>query len=243
MAARRKVKPGAVTGTALIRRLQRQASETISDVLDVMGLPHQVLAAEIRPIPPVRTVAGPAFCVRGRPVTPDTPTPAGTQFEVDRQLKPGMVVVMATGGHTASAVAGGNVAASYKKRGCAGMVLHGAVRDAAEIRSFLPVFATHVTPKRPGGRFSVVAHGEPIELPGQGPEPVIVHPGDLILADADGVVVVPQAIALDVVEAAEKLVKLEAEVLADIRRGTDREAALKAHDRYGHIRKIVPSSP
>lgn len=238
---RRKTTP-AITGAALIRRLQRQASETISDVLDVMGLPNQVLTAAIRPIPPVKTIAGPAFCVRGRAVTPDNPAPAGTQFEVDRQLKPGMVVVMATGGHTSSAVAGGNVAASYRKRGCAGLVLQGAIRDAAEIRSFLPVFCTHVTPKRPGGRFSVVAYGEPIELPGQGPEPVIVHPGDLIVADADGAVVIPQTVALEVVEAAEKLVKMEARVLADIKRGKDREAALKAHDRYGHIRRLVPPS-
>lgn len=232
----------AVTGTALIRRLQRQASETISDVLDVMGLPNQVLTAAIRPIPPVRTVAGPAFCVRGRAVTPDQPAPAGTQFEADRRLKPGCIVVMATGGHTASAVAGGNVAASYRQRGCAGIVAHGPVRDAAEIRSFLPTFCTAVTPRRPGGRWSVVAHGDPIEMPGQGAEPVIVHPGDLILADADGVVVIPQAIAIEVVEAAEKLVRLEARVLADIKRGKDREAALKAHDRYAHIRKVVPPS-
>lgn len=247
MAARRPIRPKAgakpaVTGTALIRRLQRQASETISDVLDVMGLPNQVLTAAIRPLPPAKPVAGPAFCVRGRPVTPDSPVPAGTQFEVDRQLKPGMVVIMATGGHTSSAVVGGNVAASYKKRGCAGIVAHGAVRDAGEIRSFLPAFCTHVTPKRPGGRWSVVAYGEPIELPGQGPEPVIVHPGDLILADAGGIVVIPQSIAIDVVAAAEKLVKLEAKVLADIKRGKGREAALKAHDRYGHIRKLVPAS-
>lgn len=237
----RRKKP-AVTGTALVRRLQRQATETISDVLDVMGLTNQVLSASIRPLPPVRRIAGPALCVRGRPIGPDNPAPAGAPFEVDRQIRPGVVVVMATGGYAGSAVIGGNVAASYKKRGCAGLVAHGLIRDAAEFRSFLPVFCTGVTPRRPGGRWSTVAHGEPIELPGQGPEPVIVHPGDLVLADADGVVVVPQAIAVEVVEAAETLVKVETKVLADIRRGRDREAALKAHDRYAHIRRIVPPS-
>lgn len=239
MAARRKLKKAAVTGTALIRRLQRLPTAVVSDVLDVMGLPNQVLTSAIRPVPPVKAIAGPAFCLRGEALAPGAPPPAA-QYEADRQVKPGMIAVMATGSYTAASVCGGNVAASYRKHGCAAMVLHGAVRDAAEMRRAFPVFATGVTPVRPAGRYGVVAFGEPIELPGQAAEPVIIHPGDLVLADGEGVVIVPQAIALEVVEAAEKLERLEAKVLADIRRGKDRGATLKRHDRYGHIRRIVP---
>ena len=224
---------------ALVRRLQKHASETISDVLDVMGLPEQVLAASIRPIAPGLRLAGPAFCVRGQAVDPNRP-PATIQYEVDRHLTHGCVVVMASGGHTASALIGGNIAASYRKRGCAGVVLDGAVRDPQDIRSFLPVFATHLSPRRPGGRWTVVAYGGPVAMPGQGGSEVIVHPGDLILGDASGVVVVPQAITAAVLDAADRLVPLEKKVLADIKRGRDREQALKAHNRYGHIKRIVP---
>lgn len=224
---------------SLVRRLRKHASETISDVLDVMGLPEQVLAASIRPIIPGLTLAGPAFCVRGQAI--DATHPAVTvQYEVDRHLTPGCVVVIASGGYTGSALIGGNIAASYRKRGCAGLVLDGAVRDAREVRSFLPAFATHVTPRRPGGRWNVVAYGGPVAMPGQGAREVVVHPGDWILGDAGGVVVIPGAIAGAVLDAADRLVPLEKKVLADIKRGRDREQALRAHDRYGHIKRIVP---
>jgi len=226
---------------ALSRRLLRQTTNTIADVLDVMGLGNQSLRAAIRPLAPGTRLAGPAFCVRGRPIDKANPPSPGAPFEVDRRLTPGCVVVTATGGHTASAVIGGNVVAAYKHRGCAGLVVDGAVRDSAEIRALrLPAFSTHVTPRRPAARWSVVEHGQPISIPGQSGLEVIIHPGDLILGDDDGVVVIPQAIAAEVITAAEKLAKIEVNVVRDIRRGRDREETLRAYDRFGHIRKIVP---
>lgn len=239
MAARKTTKRRPDPAATLVRRLRRHASETISDVLDFMGLPEQVLSASIRPLAPGLVVAGPAFCVRGQTI--DATHPAVTvQFDVDRHLIPGCVVVMASGGYTSSALIGGNVAASYRKRGCAGLIAQGAVRDPHEIRRFLPTFATHVTPRRPGGRWNVVAYSVPVAMPGQGDVEVIIHPGDLILGDSSGVVVIPQAIAATVIEAADRLVPLEKKVLADIKRGRDREQALKARNRYGHIRRVVP---
>lgn len=237
MAARKSPKPAA--SAALIRRLRRHASETISDVLDIMGLPNQVLAASIRPIVPGTRLAGPAFCVRGRAVEPGQASGTG-QYAVDRALTKGCIVVMATGGYAGSAIIGGNIAAAYRKRGAAGVVIDGAVRDLSEIRRLLPAFATHLSPRRPGGRWNVIAFGEPVAMPGQGGDPVMVHPGDLMLGDASGVVVVPQAVAAEVITAADQLVPKEKKVLAAIRRGVDREQALKSADRYGHIRRIVP---
>jgi regulator of RNase E activity RraA len=73
----------------LIKRLRRQTTETISDVLDVMGLPNQVLAATIRPLAPGMRLAGPAFCVRGRAIDAAHPAPADMPYTVDRQLTPG----------------------------------------------------------------------------------------------------------------------------------------------------------
>jgi 4-hydroxy-4-methyl-2-oxoglutarate aldolase len=226
---------------SLIRRLRQQSTDTLSDVLDVMGLANQVLKAAIRPLVPGMALAGPAFCVRGRAVDAAHPAPAGAAYEVDRHLTPGCIVVVATGGHTNSACIGGNVVVSYKARGCAGLVVDGAVRDGAEMRALrLPIFTTHVSPRRPAGRWSVVEHGVPISLPGQSDAEVVIHPGDLILGDDDGVIVIPQAIAAEVVHAAETLARLDAKVAADIRRGRDREEALRKVDRFGHIRKRVP---
>ncbi len=227
----------------LAQRLGRQATETVSDVLDVMGLPNQVLSAAIKPVTPGARLAGPAFCVRGRLLDPARPAPGGVAFEVDRHLTRGCIVVTMTGGYTGSAVIGGNVAAAYKARGCAGLLVEGAVRDVPEIRAArLPTFATHVTPRRPTGRWTVVEFGQPVALPGQGGGTVIVNPGDFILGDEDGAVVVPRSIAAEVIAAAEKLSRIEAKVVARIKRGADREATLRSVDRFGHIRKIVPGA-
>lgn len=235
----RKPKTRSAPDAALIKRLRRHASETISDVLDVMGLPNQVLAAAIRPIVPGLRVAGPAFCVSGRAIEPGQ-KPLTTQHEVDRALTPGCVVVMATGGYRGSAIIGGNIAASYRQHGAGGVVIDGAVRDPEEIRRLLPAFATHVTPRRPGGRWNVVSFAEPVSMPGQDNGEVVVHPGDVILGDGSGVVVIPRSLVAEVVGAADKLVPKEKKVLAAIRRGVDREQALKAADRYDHIKRIVP---
>src|SRR5258708_5417985 len=226
---------------ALTRRLARQSTDTIADVLDVMGLGIQTLSAALRPLAPGIRLAGPAFCVRGRAVDKSSPAPAGAPYEVDRSLTPGAVVVTATGGHTVSAVVGGHDVLPDKKRGRARGVGGGGGRDRAAIRApRIPGLATPVTPRRRAGRWSVVEHGQPISMPGQSGSEVVVHPGDLILGDDDGVVVIPQAIAAEVLEAAEKLTRIEAKVVADIRRGRDREETLRAYDRFSHIRKIVP---
>ncbi|MBV8538417.1 MAG: hypothetical protein JO128_22660 [Alphaproteobacteria bacterium] len=238
--AKTKAKSGRDRGPDLIRRLRRQSTDTLSDVLDVMGLPNQVLRAAIRPLAAGMAVAGPVFCVRGRAIDAAHPAPPGAPYEVDRALTPGCIVVVATGGHTTSACIGGNVVVSYRARGCVGLVVDGAVRDGAEMRALrLPIFATHVTPRRPAGRWSVVEHGMPISLPGQSGAEVVIHPGDVIVGDDDGVIVIPRAIAAEVLEAAETLARLDAKVAADIRRGRDREDALRKVDRFGHIRKYV----
>jgi regulator of RNase E activity RraA len=239
--AKTRTKAGRDGHRSLIRRLRRQSTDTLSDVLDVMGLQNQVLKAAIRPLTPGMVLAGPAFCVRGRAIDAAHPAPASAPYEVDRHLAAGCIVVVATGGHTASACIGGNVVVSYKARGCAGLVVDGAVRDSAEMRALrLPIFTTHVTPRRPAGRWSVVEHGAPISLPGQSGAEVVIHPGDFIVGDDDGLIAIPSAIATEVLEAAETLARLDAKVAADIRRGRDREEALRKVDRFGHIPKHVP---
>jgi RraA family protein len=110
-------------------------------------------------------------------------------------LEPGDVVVVDAGGSTMNAVLGDLISTKAQHRGAAGFVVDGLVRDLPTIEELhFPVFARGTTPIGPLHR----GPGEinfPICCGG-----VVIHPGDLIVGDAAGVVVVPQGIAGDLLE-------------------------------------------
>lgn len=111
------------------------------------------------------------------------------------RAQPGDIIVCHAGGR-AAAVAGGNVCAVAKQRGIAGFVIDGNIRDVEEIREMgLPVYARGLYPK-PGTKKSVVP-ADSVTVGG-----VTVHPGDIIIADKDGIAVVPAAEAPEIFDRA-----------------------------------------
>lgn len=161
---------------------------TLCDVLPR----DRVMDMGIRPLwPGMPRVAGPAFPVR---------CPAGDNLMLHAAIyraAPGDVIV-AEGGDTTYALAGGNVCAVAQRRGIAAFVLDGVIRDVAETRERgFPVFARGVVPY-PGGKDAIGVLNGPVCCGG-----VIVHPGDIVIADEEGIVVVPAARAREVLEAAE----------------------------------------
>jgi regulator of RNase E activity RraA len=137
----------------------------------------------IRPLwPAMRRVAGPAFTVR---------CPPGDNLMVHAAIhraEPGSIVVVDTGGDLDYAVAGGNVCAVAQRRGVAAFVVDGVIRDVAEARALdFPVFARGVIPI-PGRKSAVVPLNGSVRCGG-----VDVEAGDVVVADEEGVVVVPRA--------------------------------------------------
>lgn len=130
-------------------------------------------------------------------------------------IQPGDVVVVDGDGETTRALIGGIMVAIAKSRGAAGMVLHGAVRDTAEIGAdSFPVFALgaiHRGPYKNGPGFINV----PVALNG-----AVVAPGDIIVGDADGIVTFPQAGAAELLEATRAQARMEEEIMAQIAAGT-----------------------
>jgi regulator of RNase E activity RraA len=233
------------TGTdtaALCQRLINLQSDTIGDVLDEMGCRHQILSADIRPISPEMRVAGPAFTIKGQTAAHSTVQADGDApkpgYEMFRRMFAGCVAVMETGGHAIGAPWGENSALSAKVRGCVGMVIDGGTRDGRELMTMpFPTFSKFISAARVEGRWAHLAFDIPITMPGQTCKEVVVKPDDLILADFDGVVVIPRELADDVVAAAEAVERIEERIREELMAGMDREEVYRRNPRYAHIRK------
>ncbi|MEU0947756.1 RraA family protein [Streptomyces canus] len=171
---------------------------------DLLGR-DRVMDIGIRPLwGPVPRVAGPAFTVR-------CPTGDNLMLHAAIHRAPAGSVIVVESGDLDHALAGGNVCAVAQRRGIAGFVLDGLIRDLAEVREArFPVFARGVIPI-PGAKNAVAPLGGAVRCGG-----VRVEAGDVVVADEEGAVAVPAARRADVLAAARaKLAKEAAETLDD----------------------------
>jgi regulator of RNase E activity RraA len=176
-------------------RLARLSPTTLCDVL-ARG---RVMDIGIRPLwTPIPRVAGPAYPVRCAP---------GDNLMLHAAIyraEPGAIIV-AEGGDVEYALAGGNVCAVAQRRGVAAFVLDGVVRDIAESRARrFPLFGRGVMPF-PGAKEALGILNGPIRCGG-----VLVSPGDIVVADEEGIVVVPAVRATEIASAAEARAAAEA---------------------------------
>lgn len=198
----------------------------VADALDGMGLLRQTLPPAIGPLRPGMSLEGPAFAVEGRPHEGvDHETSIRAILAALGAVPPGHVPVYATG-DDASAQFGELSATALAAKGCPGVVVDGGTRDVDFIvRAGFPVFCRHVTPQDSVPRWKVVRSGHAVEIGG-----VLVETGDWVVADADGVVVVPAARRDEVLARARELAGTENEVRKAVRGGM---APLEAYDRFG----------
>lgn len=163
------------------------ATTTVAQFLDLDG----VMRPGVGPLwPGIARIAGPAFTVR------TLPHDLLALHAAIYLAAPGDVIVVEAG-DAEMAVAGGNVCAIAQRRGVAGLVVDGLVRDWTESRARgFPIYARGYTPK-PGGRDRVGGINHRIRCGG-----VAVSPGDVVVADEEGIVVVPQARAAEIVRQA-----------------------------------------
>jgi 4-hydroxy-4-methyl-2-oxoglutarate aldolase len=187
-------------GGSLVQRLtQMLRAGSSAAAYEALGK-HGDVAPHIRALVPDVICAGPAFTVRAAPGHGDDITEA-----VDT-APPGSVLVIDIGETSAACTWGGTGTAIAQRRGIAGMVSNGHVRDIAEIRrARFPVFAqgTVVSGWRRGQRGALQV---PVSVGGQ-----IVMPGDLVCADDDGVVVIPAVLFAAVEVALSKRLRFETE--------------------------------
>lgn len=214
------------------RRYLKVDTATVADVLDVMQRPDQGLAASFGPFPAgAGRMAGWAYTIQGG-MTRYLSSGDPDKMKAVDGVSPGEITVWAGEGE-GICFFGELIALGMKRRGAAGALIDGGIRDIDWIaKQRFPVYARYRTPVQSIGRWKVGAWQIPVELPGATVKRVPVRPGDFVLADSDGVVVVPAEIAEVVLEQAEKLTATEKKVRRELAAGATLEQVLK---KYGHV--------
>ncbi len=199
----------------------------MGDTLAAAGLTGRILSSRFQPLHRRTAFAGPALCFSGAPSDrPDT-----LIYQTDRVIRPGSIVVVASGEGCPAALLGGNMITSWRRRGCSGLLVDGHIRDSADFAG-LPTLTTHgVTPLPSRRLWRYESLDAPLSLPGQ-TAPVPVRPGDWLHGDEDGCVVLPAEHLEVLVEAAERVQAVEARIKAQVLEGIDRERAYLSNDRY-----------
>ncbi len=198
---------------AIVAKFRNLPVANISDAMSRMTAG----GAKLRPIHSGGVLAGPAFTVKTRP---------GDNLMVHKAIdsaEPGDVIVVDGGGELTNSLIGEMMAAHAERRGVAGIVIYGAIRDYDTLHAgTFPVFAAGVTHRGPykdgPGEINV-----PIAIDG-----MVIAPGDLIVGDGDGIVCVPFDLTAEVLKATEAKHQAELKQLAAIKEGTSDRAWVDA---------------
>ncbi|MEX0819153.1 MAG: RraA family protein, partial [Pirellulaceae bacterium] len=190
-------------------------SAVVCDALDSLGLRNQ------SPRIPLSPQAGDSVLV-GRCMTTlwaEVERPVANPYELELQAvdrcQTDDVMICAANGSMQSALWGELLSTASRNAGCVGAIVDGAVRDVAKMRQMgFPVFARGTTPYDSQNRQHVIEFGMPVELAG-----VRFAPGDLVFADLDGIVVVPQEVEREAIQRAWDKVHQENQMRDAIRAG------------------------
>jgi len=207
-------------GGDLPGRARRTPTTVLSDLLADRGLRAQVVSPTVQAAVGTGRVAGWAFTVTGGPAAADESGPDLAKAQAIDAMTAGQVAVWAGGDVDEVCLFGDLLAAGQRARGVLAAVVDGGIRDEADIDGTgLVVWARYRTPKASTGIWRVRGWQEPVEVGGTSGGTVRVVPGDLVVADVDGVVVLPADVAAEVVAAAERYADREAVIRARIEAG------------------------
>lgn len=202
----------------------------VADILDDAGFQDQSLAADFAAFSGTK-VAGWAFTIAGQMRPYDGPGDP-QKMQACQDIGPDEVSVW-SGNGKGICYFGELIAMGMKERGSVGALVDGGVRDVRWLEALeFPVFARYRTPVQSIGRWKVTSWQQAISIRGATARWVTVQPGDFLLADEDGAIVIPADRVVAVLEEAEQLTRTEAKVRAALVGGKSLAECLAE---YGHV--------
>ncbi len=194
----------------------------VADALDSLGYLKQCPAVQFQALTTNRLLVGRCKTTLWADMFHEDSHPYELELKAVDSCQPDDVFIVAAGGSTRAAVWGELLSTAVINSGCVGAIIDGATRDIRQLKEMnFPIFSKGVSPYDSLNRQRVIDIDVTVEI-GQ----TIIHPGDLIFADLDGVVVVPQAVEAEAIRRAWKKVQTESKTLEAIRAG------MKASDAY-----------
>jgi len=190
-------------------------SAVVCDALDSLGYTRQSPRVGLSAMTERRVLAGRCHTTLWADMYHVDPRPYDLELQAVDSCEPDSVLIAAAGGSMRSGIWGELLSTAAANRGCAGAIVDGAVRDITKMQAmgFL-CYARGTCIYDSRDRQRVIDVGVPVEIDG-----VVFAPGDLVLADADGVVVIPQAVEARCLELAWEKVHAENKVRDEIRGG------------------------
>ena len=197
----------------IIERLAKLDTCAVSDALDSLGLKGATWG--VRPQWQCPRIVGRSVTMKIKPTGLQQPTQHLGTAPIEA-AKPGDIIVIDNGGKLEFSCWGGLLALSAKLKGLSGVVIDGASRDIDEARDLeFPVYARGAVPMTARGRIIQDSYNQEIQFAG-----VQCHPGDLVIADGSGVVIIAKEKEQEVVAAAEAIYQKEQEMADGIRKGS-----------------------
>ena len=201
-------------------------SAVVADACDQFGLREQSLRCEL----PIRTTSnvliGRCRTSVWEDLDQEDPSPYELELKLVDSCQPDDVVINAASGSKRSGIWGELLSTAAANRGCAGVIVDGAVRDIGKMRNMeFAVFAASACVYDSCHRQRVTAMDQPVAVGG-----VTIHSGDIVIADEDGVVIVPQSQANEILNAAWEKVFAENVTRDAIKAGM---GAVAAYAKYG----------
>jgi regulator of RNase E activity RraA len=215
----------------IIAAFKKSYAASVADAVDLVTGKRGFMSYDMRPyVGGKGMMVGRAVTSLVRPAPPDRATPAlSTKHSVEMidNARPGEVGVIVMEGTLDVAAMGNLMGTAAVVRGMAGMVLDGAVRDIPDLRAMgLTVYARAAIPSTAVGRYATVNRNIPVECGG-----VTVRPGDIIVANEDGVVVVPREREADVLKKAQEIDEREIKMYPFIKKYKSLQKAIEVFNR------------